>query len=81
MLEIQHIHELYLYGEGLHLWCHARGGYCINQALVVQQFGDAIDVLCAMCSQWYHMDVKLGLIHKQSTTKSMLLKCGATEEC
>ena len=27
------------------------------------------------------MDVKLGLIQKQSTTKSMLLKCGATEEC
>ena len=34
-----------------------------------------------MCFQWYHMDVKLGLIKKQSTTKAILLKCGATAEC
>ena len=34
-----------------------------------------------MCSQWYHLDVKLGLTQKQSTTKAMLLKCDATEEC
>ena len=31
-----------------------------------------------MCSLWY-LDVKLGLIQKQYTTKSMFWKCGDTE--
>ena len=32
-------------------------------------------LMCYVFSVPYHMDVKLGLIQKQSTTKSMLLKC------
>ena len=38
-------------------------------------------LMCYVFSVVSYMDVKLGLIQKQSTTKSMLLKCGATEQC